>query len=78
MQKFEYLFIRHSYEILEFENVDPFAEKTLYSVLKPIFKCSKYPSILAINNVTNESTFRFSCVRTDDIFKGILSGLRQF
>ena len=48
--------------ILEFEEVDTFAEKIPHPILKSILKYSKQPTIIAINNVTNKSTFQFSCV----------------
>ena len=64
-------------KIPEFEEVHFFVEKTSNSILKVIFKYSKYPSFISINNVTNRLTFQFSCVGIDDAFKEIKIKLTQ-
>ena len=38
-------------------------------ILKAIFKYSKNPSIIVTKNTANRSTFQFSCVSFDDVFK---------
>ena len=69
----------------EFEEVNPFAEKTSNPILKIIFKYSKHPSFIDISNVISglthilpnlilgeyELMIQFSCVRVDDVFKEI-------
>ena len=38
-------------------------------ILKAIFEYSKNPSIIVTKNTANRSTFQFSCVSFDDVFK---------
>ena len=38
-------------------------------ILKAIFKYSKNPSIIVTKNTANRSTFQFSCVSFDNVFK---------
>ena len=58
-------------KILEIEQVNPFAEKTSHLILKLIFKYSKYPSFIAIDNVTKGLMFHFLSVSVIDVFKEI-------
>ena len=59
-------------KIPEFEEANPFAEKTYHKILKSIFKYSKQQStqvsLLSIMSPMGE-TFQFSCVSVDNVFK---------
>ena len=58
-------------KISEIEQVNRFAEKTSHLMLKLIFKYSKQPSFVAINNITKGLMFHFLSVSVDDVFKKI-------
>ena len=73
VQKFEICFSNavENPKIAELEEVDPFTEKILYPIFTTIFKDNKHPSPITINSVTSGSTFQFSCVIVNDVFKEI-------
>ena len=47
--------------LLNLVKLRSFSEKVIHLILKAIFKYSKNPSIIAINNATNVWPFQFSC-----------------
>ena len=51
---------------LKVQEVNPTLIRKSHPILKVLFKDSKHPSFIAVNNVANGLTFQFLCDHVDD------------